>query len=108
MCHPCRLERPRFFRPGAGGEFSGCSQNTLWVGGPCDSSRYEGWPAIYSCYPENVVDLHAKVKQQASQVSELRVTFYGMKGFDVCDPGSHILWFGQETDESPTPGPQSI
>jgi catechol 2,3-dioxygenase-like lactoylglutathione lyase family enzyme len=68
-----------------------------------DSSRDKGWPAIYYFYPENVVDLHAEVKRQAFQVSDLRVTFYGMKEFEVQDPDGHILWFGQETDEPPTP-----
>jgi catechol 2,3-dioxygenase-like lactoylglutathione lyase family enzyme len=68
-----------------------------------DSSRDEGWPAIYYFYPENVVDLHTEVKRQEFQVSDLRVTFYGMKEFEVQDPDGHILWFGQETDEPPTP-----
>ncbi len=45
----------------------------------------------------------AEVKRQAFQVSELRVTFYGMKEFEVRDPDGHILWFGQETDDPPTP-----
>ena len=62
--------------------------------------------AIYYFYPENVVDLHAEVKQKEFQVSDLRVTFYGMKEFEVRDPDGHILWFGQETDEPPTPESQ--
>jgi uncharacterized glyoxalase superfamily protein PhnB len=71
-----------------------------------DPSRHEGWPAIYYFYPDNVMDLHAEVKRQAFQVSELRVTFYGMKEFEVRDPDGHILWFWQETDEPPTPESQ--
>ena len=72
-----------------------------------DASRDEGWPAIYYFYPENVVDLHAEVKRKEFQVSDLRVTFYGMKEFEVRDPDGHILWFGQETDEPPTSEGQS-
>jgi uncharacterized glyoxalase superfamily protein PhnB len=53
-----------------------------------------------------VVALHAEAKGKAFQVSDLRVTFYGMKEFEVRDPDGHILWFGQETDEPPTPESQ--
>jgi hypothetical protein len=35
-------------------------------------------------------------------VSELRVTVYGMKEFEVRDPDGIWLWFGQPTDEAPT------
>jgi uncharacterized glyoxalase superfamily protein PhnB len=56
--------------------------------------------------PEDVVALHAEAKGKAFQVSDLRVTFYGMKEFEVRDPDGHILWFGQETDEPPTPESQ--
>ena len=72
-----------------------------------DPAQHDGWPAIYYLYPDNVADLHAAVKRQAFQVSDLRVTFYGMKEFEVRDPDGHILWFGQETDEPPTPESQS-
>jgi uncharacterized glyoxalase superfamily protein PhnB len=68
-----------------------------------DPSQHEGWPAIYYFYPDSVVEVHADLKRQAFQVSNLRVTFYGMKEFDVRDPDGHILWFGQATDEPPTP-----
>jgi hypothetical protein len=52
------------------------------------------------------VDLPAEVKRKELQVSDLRVTFYGMKEFEVRNPDGHILWFGQETDEPPTPESQ--
>jgi uncharacterized glyoxalase superfamily protein PhnB len=67
-----------------------------------DPSEDEGWPAIYYYYPEDVVALPAEVKRKASPESDLRVTFYGMKEFEVRDPDGHILWFGQGTDEVPT------
>jgi uncharacterized glyoxalase superfamily protein PhnB len=55
----------------------------------------------------NVVDLHAEAKRKDFQVIDLRVTFYGMKEFEVRDPDGHILWFGQGTDEPPTSEGQS-
>jgi uncharacterized glyoxalase superfamily protein PhnB len=72
-----------------------------------DPSRAEEWPAIYYFYPENVVDLHAEAKRKEFQMSDLRMTFYGMKEFEVRDPDGHILWFGQETDVHPTSEGQS-
>ncbi|MEZ6234633.1 MAG: VOC family protein [Phycisphaerales bacterium] len=33
--------------------------------------------------------------------SDLRVTNYGMKEFEVRDPDDYWLWFGQPTDEPP-------
>jgi uncharacterized glyoxalase superfamily protein PhnB len=53
------------------------------------------------------MDLHAEAKRKEFQVSDLRVTFYGMKEFEVRDPDGHILWFGQGTDEPPTSTGQS-
>jgi uncharacterized glyoxalase superfamily protein PhnB len=67
-----------------------------------DSSQDEGWPVIYYFYPEDVVALHAEVKRKGLQASDLRVTFYGMKEFELRDPDGHILWLGQETAEPPT------
>jgi len=37
------------------------------------------------------------------EVSELRVRFYGMKEFEMPNPDGHMLLFGQDTDEAPTP-----
>jgi hypothetical protein len=53
------------------------------------------------------VDLHAEAKRKEFQMSDLRMTFYGMKEFEVRDPDGHILWFGQETDVHPTSEGQS-
>jgi catechol 2,3-dioxygenase-like lactoylglutathione lyase family enzyme len=54
-------------------------------------------------YPGDVVALHASLRGRGYQVSDLRVTFYRMKEFELEDPNGYQLWFGQETDESPTP-----
>jgi catechol 2,3-dioxygenase-like lactoylglutathione lyase family enzyme len=57
---------------------------------------------IYYFYPDNLVSLHAAWKAKRLPVTELRVAHYGMKEFELRDPDGYWLWFGQETDESPT------
>jgi uncharacterized glyoxalase superfamily protein PhnB len=71
-------------------------------GAPVDTSEDDGWPAIYYFYPEDVTALHGEIRRQGLQASDLRVTFYGMKEFELRDPDGHILWFGQETEEPHT------
>jgi uncharacterized glyoxalase superfamily protein PhnB len=68
------------------------------------SQDEDGWPVIYYFYPEDVVALHGELRQKNFAVGDLRVTFYGMKEFELRDPDGHILWFGQETDEPPSEG----
>jgi catechol 2,3-dioxygenase-like lactoylglutathione lyase family enzyme len=65
---------------------------------PRSSKNYQ----IYYINPDDVVALHAEFKSRGVAVSDLRVTVYGMKEFEVRDPDDHWLWFGQETDEPPT------
>ena len=78
----------------------GWEVHLLDSGGPAtradqiETSRDEGWPAIYYFYPEHVVALHAETKQKALPVSDLRVTCYGIQEFEVRDPDGHILWSG--------------
>ena len=57
---------------------------------------------IFYFYPADVVALRESVLAKGCNASELRVTFYGMKEFDMLDPSGHVLWFGQETDEDQT------
>jgi len=57
---------------------------------------------VYYFYPDNLVLLHAAWKAKRLPVTELRVTVYGMKEFELRDPDGHWLWFGQDTDEPPT------
>lgn len=71
---------------------------------PTNGPDEDGWPVIYYFYPEDVVALHADLQEKGFAVSDLRVTFYGMKEFEVRDPDGHLLWFGQETKETPTAG----
>ena len=65
------------------------------LGASPDPSREEEWPAIYYYYPEDVVALHEEMKRKGFRATDLRVTFYGMKEFELRDPDGHILWFGQ-------------
>ena len=58
--------------------------------------------AIYYLYPEDVVGLHELVSKNGYPVGDLRVTFYGMKEFELVDPSGHYLLFGQDTDEETT------
>lgn len=57
----------------------------------------------YYFYPENVVALHAAVKEKGYAVTDLKVRFYGLKEFEMLDPDGHLLLFGQDTDEPMTP-----
>ena len=58
--------------------------------------------AVYYFYPEDVVALRESVLKKGYEASDLRVTFYGMKEFEMVDPSGHHLLFGQETDEEST------
>ena len=46
--------------------------------------------------------LHARLASERYEASNLRVTFYGMKEFDLRDPSCYTLLIGQATDEPPT------
>ena len=54
-------------------------------------------------YPQDVVALHAAVRAYGYTSSDLTVRFYGMKECEMLDPSGHVLVFGPETDEAPTP-----
>jgi catechol 2,3-dioxygenase-like lactoylglutathione lyase family enzyme len=57
---------------------------------------------VFYFYPDDVVALHATWKSAGLPVTDLRVTIYGMKEFELRDPDGIWLWFGQGTDEAPT------
>ena len=59
----------------------------------------------YQIFYFNVADvaaLRAEFAARGVTVSDLRVTVYHMKEFEVRDPDDFWLWFGQPTDEAPT------
>ena len=49
-----------------------------------------------------IEDLHARLKREGYPVSELRVTFYRMREFDLPDPSGYTVLVGQPTDDEPT------
>jgi len=51
---------------------------------------------------DDVVALRNEFMGRDVQVTNLRVTVYGMKEFEVRDPDDYWLWFAQPTDEPPT------
>jgi catechol 2,3-dioxygenase-like lactoylglutathione lyase family enzyme len=65
---------------------------------PRPSKNYQ----IFYFNSDDVVALRDEFKSRGVAVSDLRVTVYGMKEFEVRDPDDYWLWFGQPTDEPPT------
>ena len=57
---------------------------------------------IYYIYPDDVRGLHAAWQAKGVPVSDLRVTGYGMREFELRDPDGYWLWFGQSTGDPPT------
>ncbi len=57
---------------------------------------------IYYFNAPDVAALRGEFLSRGVPVSDLRVTVYGTKEFEVRDPDGIWLWFGQETDEPPT------
>ncbi len=57
---------------------------------------------IFYFYPNDVVGLHAGWKAKGLPVTDLRVTSYGMKEFELRDPDGYWLWFGQSATEPAT------
>lgn len=64
---------------------------------PRASKNYQ----IFYFNVDDVAAFHAELASRGVPVTPLRVTVDGMKEFEVRDDW---LWFGQPTDEPPTPG----
>jgi catechol 2,3-dioxygenase-like lactoylglutathione lyase family enzyme len=82
-------------------------QEMMFNAPPCDSvvrdvPRSSKDYQIFYSNVDDVAALHAEFKSRGVAVTELRVTIYGMKEFEVRDPDDYWLWFGQSTDEPPT------
>lgn len=58
--------------------------------------------SIFYFRASDVAALREEFARRGVAVSDLRVTVYGMKEFEVRDPDDIWLWFGQPTDEPPT------
>ena len=63
----------------------------------------EDWPVMFYFYPDDVESLHRALGSRGVDVGRLRVTVYRMKEFSRLDPDGHLLTFGQDTNEPPTP-----
>jgi catechol 2,3-dioxygenase-like lactoylglutathione lyase family enzyme len=57
---------------------------------------------IFYVNSDDVVALREDLIRRGAPVSDVRVTIYGMKEFEVRDPDGIWLWFGQPTDEPPS------
>ena len=58
---------------------------------------------LFYFYTDDVVSLRAHIVECGYHVSEFAVRFYQMKEIELTDPEGHVLIFGQDTDEPPTP-----
>ena len=57
---------------------------------------------IFYFYPDDVLALHAAWRAKGLAVTDLRVTGYGMREFELRDPDGTWLWFGEDTSDPPT------
>jgi catechol 2,3-dioxygenase-like lactoylglutathione lyase family enzyme len=57
---------------------------------------------VFYCYVDDVVALHGSWKAKGLDVTDLRVTIYKMKEFELRDPDGYWLWFAQHSDDPPT------
>ncbi len=58
---------------------------------------------LFYFYTDDVVGLRDHIVQRDYPVSDFAVRFYQMKEIELTDPEGHVLIFGQDTDEPPTP-----
>jgi uncharacterized glyoxalase superfamily protein PhnB len=58
---------------------------------------------LFYFYTDDVVGLRDHITECGHPVSDFAVRFYQMKEIELTDPEGHILIFGQDTDEPPTP-----
>ena len=58
---------------------------------------------LFYFYTEDVVELRQNIVSKGYPVSDFAVRFYQMKEIELTDPEGHVLIFGQDTDEPPTP-----
>ena len=57
---------------------------------------------VYYFYPDDIRALHAEWSAGGVPVTDLRVTGYGMREFEIRDPDGYWLWFGEDTKDPPT------
>ncbi len=57
---------------------------------------------IFYLHVRNLAELHGELTARGFGPTEVRVTVYGMKEFELRDPDGYWLWFGEESAEAPT------
>ena len=62
----------------------------------CDSHTNTGWPSQLFFLIDDVTVLHERLKSMGCNVSELRLTKYGLMEFSMQDPDGHMLGFGRD------------
>ena len=67
-----------------------------------DAGREVRRDVILYFKPPDVAALHGELRAKGLKCSDLRVTVYGMKEFDMEDPDGYQVWFGEPTDEPAT------
>ena len=58
---------------------------------------------LFYFYTDDVEGLRNHIVSKNYPVSDFAVRFYQMKEIELIDPEGHVLIFGQDTDEPPTP-----
>lgn len=58
---------------------------------------------LFYFYTDDVAGLREHIVRKGHPVSDFAVRFYQMKEIELTDPEGHVLIFGQDTDEPPTP-----
>ncbi len=58
---------------------------------------------LFYFYTDDVASLREHIVRKGYPVSDFAVRFYQMKEIELTDPEGHVLIFGQDTDEPPTP-----
>ncbi len=74
----------------------------LMVEGECPETGGRQTGTSLYFYPDDIEGLYDLLRTRGYPVSDRRVTFYGMKEFDLKDPDGYHLCFGQETSEPTT------
>lgn len=64
-----------------------------------ESGREARRDVILYFKPDDVAALHGILRGRNLKCTDLRVTVYGMKEFNMEDPDGYQIWFGQPTDE---------
>ena len=58
---------------------------------------------LFYFHTDDVEALRSHLVEKNYPVSDFAVRFYQMKEIEIVDPEGHVLIFGQDTDEPPTP-----